>query len=213
MTIAVGEQLAAARKARGLTQEQVATEFHVTRQTISNWEVGRSYPDIVSLIACSDYYGLSLDTLLKGDPKMVNDVEQKEAARKAARSMYFGSYAVNFALLVLVLWSSVRPADLQMSTGTRMVLTLIILLNLGVFVHATRQYDRFRKPVVPSRKRRLMMDAVAVMLCIVVAVLWVVFNGVSVKFYGVLCGLATAAGIFIWRQWKTAVTKEKSSQQ
>ena len=45
----IGEQLTTARKARKLTQQQVAEQLHVTRQTISSWEVGRSYPDLASV--------------------------------------------------------------------------------------------------------------------------------------------------------------------
>ncbi len=62
--ITIGEQLTMARKARGLTQQQVATKIHVTRQTISSWEVGRSYPDMASVLALGDFFALSLDQLL-----------------------------------------------------------------------------------------------------------------------------------------------------
>ena len=69
-----------ARIHSGLTQEQVAERIMVSRQTISNWENGKSLPDIVSIIKISDLYQISLDDLLKGDQKMKekmeNDVRQ-----------------------------------------------------------------------------------------------------------------------------------------
>ena len=61
----IGEKIKAARLNAGLTQEKAADELGVTRQTISNWENGRSYPDIVSVVKMSDLYSVSLDRLLK----------------------------------------------------------------------------------------------------------------------------------------------------
>ena len=52
-----------------LTQEQVAELLGVSRQTISNWENEKSYPDIISVIKMSECYDVSLDYLLKGEQK------------------------------------------------------------------------------------------------------------------------------------------------
>ena len=59
------EKLKAARAQAGLTQEQAAEALLVSRQTVSNWETGKTYPDIVSVVKMSDLYGVSLDALLK----------------------------------------------------------------------------------------------------------------------------------------------------
>ena len=67
----IGEKLKTARGRAGLTQEQAALSLHVTRQTISNWENGRSWPDIASIVEISDLYSVSLDELLK-EEKTVN---------------------------------------------------------------------------------------------------------------------------------------------
>ena len=65
----IGNQIMAIRRERQLTQEQFGSLFHVTRQTVSNWENGKSYPDLQLLVAISDQFGVSLDTLLKEDTK------------------------------------------------------------------------------------------------------------------------------------------------
>ena len=54
-----------------LTQEEFGKLFHVTRQTVSNWENGKSYPDLQILVSISNQFDVSLDTLLKEDLKMV----------------------------------------------------------------------------------------------------------------------------------------------
>ena len=50
----IGKKLKDARMKSGFTQETVAEKLHVSRQTISNWENEKSYPDIISVIALSN---------------------------------------------------------------------------------------------------------------------------------------------------------------
>ena len=71
----IGKKLKDARLHSGLTQEKVAEELNVSRQTISNWENEKSYPDIISVIGLSNLYSISLDDLLKGDEKMMKHLE------------------------------------------------------------------------------------------------------------------------------------------
>ena len=66
----IEKKLKDARLNAGMTQEQVAEKIMVSRQTVSNWETGKSLPDIISIINMSDLYQISLDELLKGDRKM-----------------------------------------------------------------------------------------------------------------------------------------------
>ncbi|AUX10957.1 XRE family transcriptional regulator [Latilactobacillus sakei] len=62
------------RLALHLTQQAVANQLHTTRQTISNWENGKNYPDVPMLVAISNLYGLSLDDMLKKDTQYLNKV-------------------------------------------------------------------------------------------------------------------------------------------
>lgn len=73
----LGEKLKEKRQEYHFTQQELAEKMHVSRQTISNWEVGRSYPDIESLIQLSEIFSISLDALLKGDKKMVSSLKRK----------------------------------------------------------------------------------------------------------------------------------------
>ena len=67
----IGRKLKQARLKKELTQENVANILNVSRTTISNWEVGRSYPDLESIVKLSDLYNISLDGLLREDEDMV----------------------------------------------------------------------------------------------------------------------------------------------
>ena len=66
----IGTLIKNARNNAGMTQEQAAEALGVSRQTVSNWETGKSYPDIVSVIRMSDLYDVSLDHLLKEETSM-----------------------------------------------------------------------------------------------------------------------------------------------
>ena len=65
-----------------LSQEELAEKVYVTRQTISNWENEKSYPDLQILIAMSNQFDVSLDTLLKGDSKMVKAIDKERVLGK-----------------------------------------------------------------------------------------------------------------------------------
>lgn len=57
----IGNQISTIRKEQKLTQEQFGSLFHVTRQTVSNWENEKSYPDLQTLIDISNQFEISLD--------------------------------------------------------------------------------------------------------------------------------------------------------
>lgn len=63
MDINIGEKIKKARIDAKFTLEQAAEKLMVSRQTISNWENEKTFPDIVSVIKMSNLYGVSLDHL------------------------------------------------------------------------------------------------------------------------------------------------------
>ena len=73
----VRSQISSIRKEHQLTQEEFGRLFHVTRQTVSNWENGKSYPDLQLLVDISNRFNISLDTLLKGDSRMIQEIDKE----------------------------------------------------------------------------------------------------------------------------------------
>jgi len=96
----IGAKLKDARMEAGLTQENVAEEIQVSRQTISNWENEKSYPDIISVIYLSNLYNISLDDLLKGDSKMIEHLEESTNVVNSNRKLLF-AIGVNVLLVIL----------------------------------------------------------------------------------------------------------------
>ena len=98
----IGKKLKNARIEAGLTQEKAAEKINVSRQTISNWENEKSYPDIVSVIALSDLYSVSLDELLKGDQKMAEHLEESTNVVKSNKKLT-GAILLNIILMILLI--------------------------------------------------------------------------------------------------------------
>ena len=98
----IGKKLKNARIEAGLTQEKAAEKIDVSRQTISNWEKEKSYPDIVSVIALSDLYSVSLDELLKGDQKMAEHLEESTNVVKSNKKLT-GAILLNIILMILLI--------------------------------------------------------------------------------------------------------------
>ncbi|MGC6770065.1 helix-turn-helix transcriptional regulator [Enterococcus sp. LJL128] len=97
----ISEQLKKHRKIKQLSQEGLAEVVHVSRQTVSNWETGRSYPDLQSLLLLSDYFEVSLDELVRGDvPMMKKTVEVRKMNHLAW--VMCGGFILMIALMPLV---------------------------------------------------------------------------------------------------------------
>ena len=67
----LGKQIKLHRQEAQLSQEELANRVYVSRQTISNWENDKSYPDVNSLVLLSEIFQTSLDNLIKGDVEVM----------------------------------------------------------------------------------------------------------------------------------------------
>ena len=78
----IGKQIKKHRTRLKWSQETLAENAYVSRQTISNWENGKSYPDIHSLLILGKLFNISLDELVKGDVEtMNNEISKNEVKR------------------------------------------------------------------------------------------------------------------------------------
>ena len=127
----------------GLTQEQVAEKIMVSRQTVSNWENGKSLPDIVSIMRLSDLYQISIDELLKGDKRMKEKMEKDANIAKANKRVILTTAIIT--LVVGIIYSiSIFVGGafyefcasaiqwVMLGIGTACTLTLINIKNSNV---------------------------------------------------------------------------------
>ena len=132
----IGIKLKNARNKSGFTQEKVAEEIQVTRQTISNWENERSYPDIISIIKLSDLYSISLDELLKGDAEMIKHLDESTDVVRSNKKLLL-AIGLNVILLVLfILFNSIISENQYL---------ILICVSVGVISTTALFYQIIRK--------------------------------------------------------------------
>jgi transcriptional regulator with XRE-family HTH domain len=83
----ISNQIKTRREAMGLSQEQLAEKLYVSRQTISNWERDKTYPDVQSLLMLSILFGTSIDTFVKGDVTVMEEAVERDRKRMGTRMM------------------------------------------------------------------------------------------------------------------------------
>lgn len=120
----IGKKLRAARARCGLTQEQAADKLYVTRQTVSNWENEKSYPDIVSIVRISEVYNVSLDELLKGDDEMMKHLEETTNVVKSGKRL-FAAVVLNIIVMVVMFAAALFFPDRAYITAGVFCLALV----------------------------------------------------------------------------------------
>ena len=81
----LGKRIREYRITAGWNQDELAEKMFVTRQTISNWENDKSYPDIQSLLLLSNLFEVSLDQLVKGDIEKMNEIINENEIKEMER--------------------------------------------------------------------------------------------------------------------------------
>ena len=122
----LGQRIKDCRTEKGMTQEELADRIYVSRQTISSWENDKSYPDVHSLLMMGDLFGVSLDTLIKGDIEIMKE--------KVDKSVVDGFKKDNWIFAVLVLLCILSAVPLMKYLGA------IGTLIWGIIVSGTLFY-------------------------------------------------------------------------
>ena len=125
----LARQLKAKREERGLSQDEVSKAIFVSRQTISNWENDKTYPDVQSLLLLSQLFEISIDELVRGDVVAMQQAIAEDALRMKLLSI--GMLAFLFLLVFSLAWP--EPSGFaRMSKGNLAgAATFIVLYAIG----------------------------------------------------------------------------------
>ncbi|MBR1702597.1 MAG: helix-turn-helix transcriptional regulator [Lachnospiraceae bacterium] len=120
----IGSKIKSARLEAELTQEQAAEALGVSRQTISNWENEKTYPDIVSVVKMSDLYHISLDHLLKEEEAMdehgryldylEESTDMVKSREKLGRILVATTYLGVWMIALIWKWVLLEPTDIML---------------------------------------------------------------------------------------------------
>lgn len=125
------------RKELGLSQEDLAERIYVSRQSVSNWETGKTYPDIHTLLLLADVFDTSLDTLVKGDlPKMKAMINEED------RSTYKRDSNIFSALFVLMILAFI-PLYVWLDTIGLILYAALVVVTLYYANRVEKHKKRF----------------------------------------------------------------------
>ena len=139
--MSIGEMLKQARSAKNLSQEDAAEKVGVSRQTISSWENGRSYPDFASTVALSDTYSVTLDSLLKGDSKMIKHLEESTNVTKSKKQVVASLIAI--ALFLFGTAFTIVVLGGYLSDFLNLPTLVLLILPLAAVLTITRSFKLF----------------------------------------------------------------------
>ena len=129
----VGKQIKNFRQDLKLSQEELASKIFVTRQTISNLENGKNYPDVNSLIMLSQLFTTSLAILVKGDViEMKKQVSQDDVRR-------FKLDTIIFTVLIILTVISVVPLFLYLKLAGIVLWLLIARVMIYYVMQLNKQ--------------------------------------------------------------------------
>lgn len=132
----IGDQLKKARMDNNLTQEEVAEKIFVSRQSISNWENNKTYPDIGNVIALSDLYEISLDELLKGSDNFMKHLEESTDIVKSNKKLMALIILALIAMIVMAIFTKFLPEKVFLVS----IFTLAVILTSLIYIEIIRRF-------------------------------------------------------------------------
>ena len=148
----LGNQIRRYRSERGMSQDDLAGKIFVSRQTISNWENDRTYPDVQNLLLLSNLFDVSLDQLIKGDLDTMNKSIDSETKNLRRLGLVCGILTVFMFLTLIVgfaLYMKLNKSDVILYAMLAMVLITGIL---GIIAAAYIEQIKARNDVQTYRE-------------------------------------------------------------
>ena len=132
----IGDKLKKARMDKNLTQEEVAEKIFVSRQSISNWENNKTYPDIGNVLALSDLYQISLDELLKGSDNFMEHLEESTDLVKSNKKLMALIVLALIAMIVMAIFTEFLPEKVFLIS----IFILAVILTSLIYREIIRRF-------------------------------------------------------------------------
>lgn len=149
--MAFSENLQFLRAREGLTQEQLAERLEVSRQSVSKWEGGQSFPEMDTILRLCDMFRVSMDTLLRGD------AQAEALSDTAGYDRFMNDFTWKISLSIGAILVGAAVMSLMEGLGVPWMLYgglffTIVAAAVTVMVASGIQYENFRKrhPVIPD---------------------------------------------------------------
>ncbi len=138
MRMELGNRIKELRKAQNINQDELAEKLFVSRQTISNWENDKSYPDIQSVLLLSETFGVSVDQLLKGDVEKMERIITEQTQTDINK---MNTYAIGMVISMIAIL--ITTPVLAFFTGFWFFIPFVVLFACAMYF-ATR-IEKYKK--------------------------------------------------------------------
>lgn len=139
-----GENLQFYRKKREMTQEQLAEKLDVSRQTVSKWEAGTSYPEMEKILQLCELFSCEMDTLLRRNAAELEIADSQGYdihMDKFRRGITLGVMLLIFGVSLYELLSGFQIAEVWINTS----FFAIMIVGILALVVTGMQHDIYRK--------------------------------------------------------------------
>ena len=121
----IGEKIKIIRENKKMSQENMAKSLHVSYQAVSNWERGKSYPDISNIIMISDLYSISLDELIREDKNYKDILLEKKVSSitDTILNVIFLLFAVMISIYMMI------ENKLTSDNSFYIILTILVVIH------------------------------------------------------------------------------------
>lgn len=147
----LSENLPYLRSRQGMTQEQLAERLDVSRQSVSKWESGASYPEMETILKICDLFHIDLDTLLRGSAEQA--LREDTAGYDRFMTLYARKVAGAVSAIIggVALWIALYTGGLSPELGLTAFL-LVVAVSTVVLIASGMEEDHFRKrhPAIPD---------------------------------------------------------------
>ena len=148
ISMSIGERLYNLRKERNMSQEDLANELGVSRQTVSKWETGESTPDFDKIIPICDFFGITSDELISGKQNII-EAKQENKKGKFARNL-----AISVALYIISLVAIIATSTIgQEILGVCLFFTIIAIAT-GIIIYSSIVYGKEKEQKPEKEKRK-----------------------------------------------------------
>ena len=146
-----GENLQFYRKQKSMTQEQLAEQLEVSRQTVSKWEAGASYPEMEKILQLCDTFSCDMDTLLRKDAAVLETADSQGYARHMEKRRRYITFGVAFLILGVAM-TQILEGFQKPEQVSNMVFLSMAIVSVLVFTVAGLEHSVYQKnhPFIPD---------------------------------------------------------------
>ncbi len=176
----LGNRIKTEREKLNMSQDELAQKMDISRQAISKWETGNSYPDIEKILKLSQIFNLSLDELVKGD-KNFQDNLIKEGRTSLTGLTILGYVMIALGVITCIWGGGQHPISLMDSDFASFLVGGLILVTIGIAV---------------IRKVPIWLVLGAIYLTGVILIIYMI--GLGMELFALLAGIVVVVGLILW---------------